>query len=432
MSKYWYRLDNAAMIFPPVSGKQSPNTFCFSATLDEQIDPDILQKSVSEVVKSEDTFRVRLKKGLFWYYLEENTKEPVVLKETPNFMEYIDYRYDDNYLFKVFYHENRISAVFFHVLTDGTGGLYFLKQILYKYLSNKGYKIDTEGLVKPLEVPTLNSESVDDFMQVKSKTKEKKIAEQTAFKLSGTPFKSFGTGIIVGECDIKKVKTIAKFYDTTITGYLCGVYMYALYKAYIENKNKKNKTLAISIPVNIRKIRPSETKRNFSLVVRVAYDFSKPATLDDVVKSCTEQFREKITGEQLDAQIKFNTGAEKNPLMKITPRIIKNLALKIAYAIRGTRQESTNLSNIGMVELPEDMHKHVKKIHFILQASKTTQKNCSVAGFGNKLYISFSRRHIETVAEKYFFQILEDNGIDVVLASNYQEVRRWNTVQFAE
>ena len=38
MSKYWYRLDNAAMIFPPISDKFSPNTFCMSATLKEKVD----------------------------------------------------------------------------------------------------------------------------------------------------------------------------------------------------------------------------------------------------------------------------------------------------------------------------------------------------------------------------------------------------------
>ena len=38
----------------------------------------------------------------------------------------------------------------------------------------------------------------------------------------------------------KIAPNLAKKYDTTITGYLCGVYMYSLYKAYIENKNTKN------------------------------------------------------------------------------------------------------------------------------------------------------------------------------------------------
>ena len=430
-SKYWYRLDNAAMIFPPVSGKTSPNTFAFSATLDEMIDKDILEKSVREVVKSEDTFRVRLKKGIFWYYLEENDKEPIVQEEPQNFMEYIDYRYDDNYLFRVYYLKNKITVVFFHVLTDGTGGLYFLKQIIYTYLKNRGYDIATEGLIKPTEIPTTLEESTDKFMNIEHKSKEKKIAESKALKLSGTPFKVFGTGIIVGECETSKVKELAKKYNTTITGYLCGLYMFSLYKAYIANKVVKDKTICISIPVNIRKRHPSETKRNFSLVVRVSYDFSKPATLDEVIDECTKQLKEKITTEQLDAQIKFNTGAEKNWLMKIVPRFIKTLVLKIAYKVRGTKQESTNLSNIGVVSLPADISKHVRNMYFILQASKTTQKNLSVLGYDDKLYFAFSRRHIECVAEREFFRTLEENGVDVTVDSNYQEVQRWSIVIFA-
>ena len=432
MSKYWLRLDNAAMIFPPVSGKQSPNTFSFSAVLDEPIDKDILQASVNDVIKSEDTFRVRLKKGMFWYYLEENDKLPVVQKEPKNFMEYIDFRYDDNYLFRVYYLDNKITIVYYHVLTDGTGGLYFLKQVIYRYLANKGYDIKTEGLVKPIEIPTLESEVEDKFMSTVSKTKEKKIAEKKAFKLSGTPFKNFGTGIIAGECETEKVKKQAKKYDTTVTGYLCGLYMYSLYKAYLEDKNKKNNTLCISIPVNIRKRHPSETKRNYSLVVRIDYDFSKPASVDDVIKSCTEQLKTKVTTEQLDAQIKFNTGAERNVLMKIVPRWLKTLVLKLAYNIRGNKQESTNLSNIGVVELPADIKEHVKKMYFTLQASKTTQKNMSVIGYEDKLFITFSRRHIENGAERLFFRTLEENEIDVVVYGNYQEVLRWNIVKSAK
>lgn len=424
MSKYWYRLDNAAMIFPPVSGKQSPNTFAFSAVLDEKIDKQILQESVNQVLKSEDTFRVRLKKGVFWYYLEENTKQLQVQEEPMDPMAYIDSRYDDNYLLRVFYRENKITIVYYHVLTDGTGGLYFLKQVLFRYLENKGNKIKTEGLVKPIEIPTLIAEADDTFMSAGIKTKEKKIAEKKAYKLTGTPFKVFGTGLTSAECETQKVKAEAKKYGTTITGYLCGVYMYSLYKAYLENKNRKNNTICVSIPVNIRKKHPSETKRNFSLVVRIDYNFDKPATMDEVINECSKQLKEKITTEQIDAQIKFNTGAEKNWLMKIVPRFIKTMVLKFAYSIRGTKQESTNLSNIGAVELPQDIACHVKQMYFILQASKTTQKNMSVMGFNDKLFITVSRRHVENGAERVFFKTLEERGIDVTVSSNYQEVQK--------
>lgn len=424
MTKNWYRLDNAAMIFPPISDKNSPNTFCLQMTLDHKIDKDILSKSVNEVIKSEDTFRVRLKKGLFWYYLEENEKDPIVQEEPNDLMAFIDTRFDDNYLFRVFYFENRISVVFFHVLTDGTGGLYFLKQIVYRYLLNKGNKIDTEGLVKPVEMPTLNSDSDDTFMSVSRNVKEKKIAEQKAFKVSGTPFKRFGTGLIFAECATDEVKVLAKKYDTTITGYLCAVYLYSIYKAYIEGKNHKNKTVAISIPVNIRKKHPSTTKRNFSLVVRIAYDFSNETSFEEVVKSSAVQLKEKLTTEQLDAQIKTNVGAEKNVLMKIVPRVVKNLALKIAYKIRGVKQETSNFSNLGEVELPSSMAEKVKSVRFVLQASKTTEKNFSLIGYNKKLFFAFSRRHIETDAEKEFFKILSSNGVKVTVSSNNWEVAK--------
>ena len=419
---FWYRLDNAAMIFPPISGEQSPNTFCLSATLDRKIDKDILQKSVNQVLQSEETFRVRLKKGVFWYYLEENDKELIVEEEPPQFMEFVKYYYGSNHLFRVFYHENRISCVFFHALTDGTGGLYFLKQLIYTYLVNCGLKISTEGMVKPLEYPTLNEEKQDKFMNVAQKTKEKKIAETRALQLSGTPFKIFGTGVIVGECDTLKVKEQAKKYNTTITGYLCGVYLYSLYKAYIENKNPKNKNIAISIPVNIRKQHPSSTKRNFTLVARIAYDFSNGANLDDVLKESAKQLKTKLTKEQIDAQIQTNVSIEKNVFMKILPRALKTLALKIAYSIRGVKEESSNLSNLGNIELPADISSHVKDIRFILQASKTTQKNFSVTGYNGKLFLAFSRRHVENAAEKEFFRMLSNAGIDVTVASNYWEV----------
>ncbi len=423
MDKFWFRLDNAAMIFPPISDTRSPNTFCLSATLDENIDKDVLQQAVNSVLASEDTFRVRLKKGFFWFYLEENEKPFVVEEEPPRFMEFIDYRYGNNYLFKVFYRDNRISIVYFHALTDGTGGLYFLKQVIYKYLLLRGYKIETEGMLKPLAVPTLAEEKIDKFMNIDASVKEKKIPEHKALKLTGTTFKIFGTGLIVGECATNKVKEQAKKYGTTITGYLCGLYLYSIYKAYIENKNPKNKLVAISIPVNIRGLHPSETKRNFSLVVRICYDFSKPATLEDVLTETAKQFKQKLTKEQLDAQIKTNTAIEKNVFMKIVPRFIKSLALKIGYHIRGVKQESSNLSNLGKIELPDDVAKHIKELRFILQASKTTQKNFSVVGYNGKLFFAFSRRHAETLAEREFFRLLSANDIDVSIASNNWEVQ---------
>ena len=93
----------------------------------------------------------------------------------------------------------------------------------------------------------------------------------------------------------------------------------------------------------------------------------------------------------------------------------------IKFFVHGL-DESTNLSNIGIVDLPVDIAKHVKKMYLTLQASKTTQKNMSVIGYDGKLFITFSRRHIENGAERMFFRTLVNHNIGVVVSGNYQEV----------
>ncbi len=42
----WRRLDNAAKIFPPTSGKRDPKVFRFACELREPVEPEILQTAL--------------------------------------------------------------------------------------------------------------------------------------------------------------------------------------------------------------------------------------------------------------------------------------------------------------------------------------------------------------------------------------------------
>ncbi|HKM30269.1 MAG TPA: MFS transporter, partial [Bacilli bacterium] len=70
--KKWYRLDNAGKIFPSVSNARRSNLFRLSITLTEEINPVVLQEALNVTIERFATFNVKLKRGLFWYYLEEN------------------------------------------------------------------------------------------------------------------------------------------------------------------------------------------------------------------------------------------------------------------------------------------------------------------------------------------------------------------------
>ncbi len=128
---YWRRLDNSAKIFPISTGKKYSTVFRLSAVLKEKINPNVLEQAVKQALKKYQSFKVRMKPGLFWYYLEQNTKEPIVEEEQDYPCQYIDSKRNNYYLFKVTYFENKINIDIFHSLTDGNSGTTFFKEIIY-------------------------------------------------------------------------------------------------------------------------------------------------------------------------------------------------------------------------------------------------------------------------------------------------------------
>ena len=80
--KNWYPLDNAAKLYPAVSNARRPYQFFFSALMAEEVKKESLELAVNRILARVPTFRTRLKKGIFWYYLEEN-KLPFPVREEP-------------------------------------------------------------------------------------------------------------------------------------------------------------------------------------------------------------------------------------------------------------------------------------------------------------------------------------------------------------
>ena len=67
----WLKLDNAAKIYPAARRKYWTNVFRISVTFRDDIDPAVLQSALDVTVKRFPSVAVRLRTGVFWYYLEE-------------------------------------------------------------------------------------------------------------------------------------------------------------------------------------------------------------------------------------------------------------------------------------------------------------------------------------------------------------------------
>jgi len=78
---YWRRLDNSAKIFPISAGKKYSTVFRLSAILTEIVEPNILKEAVKKALMQYGFFKVRMKDGFFWNYLEYNPKDPIIEKK---------------------------------------------------------------------------------------------------------------------------------------------------------------------------------------------------------------------------------------------------------------------------------------------------------------------------------------------------------------
>ena len=77
----WVKLDNAAKIYPAARRTNWSNLFRQSVTLTENIDVRVLQNALDVTVKRFPYIAARLRKGAFWYYLQQVESAPQISEE---------------------------------------------------------------------------------------------------------------------------------------------------------------------------------------------------------------------------------------------------------------------------------------------------------------------------------------------------------------
>ena len=245
---YWRRLDNSAKIFPIAAGRKYSTVFRLSALMKEKVEHKILFQAVNKALKQYPSFKVRMKAGFFWYYLEYNPKKIVVEEEKDYPCKYIEPRTNNNYLFKVTYFENKINIDIFHSLTDGNSGSMFFKEIIYNYLEllHKDELIEERSTRKIVE-----NNTEDSYIKNYDKKAKGNASSKKAYVLKGKKI-GFGAISVVHEIiDLDSLKKESKKYEATITQYLTAVLIYSIYEANYKKYNYKgNKPIKVCIPVN--------------------------------------------------------------------------------------------------------------------------------------------------------------------------------------
>jgi NRPS condensation-like uncharacterized protein len=418
-SRKWYRLDNAAKIYPVVITIKESHVFRVSMTLKEEVNPEILQKAVEMCQNRFPTFYVKMKPGLFWYYFEPNEKKPIVKPEPAQICQPIVLHENNNYFFTIYYYQKRISLEVFHGLCDGTGAMEFLKAICFQYLVLQGHQLSPEGLVRTIgEVPTF-SETEDSYLRYYTKEKGKPLPTDKSFKIKGTRLAVYGSSVIKGKIDSRAIYQLAKSKNATVTEFLVALLTYSVIQ-FNDPTEMAKRPISICIPVNMRRHFPSETIRNFALFFHTIYRFkSKDVTFDEVLQDIKQSFKERLTKDDLQKKLNLNVGIEKKFIVRIMPLFLKKIMMKFGYHFFGSRPTTVTISNLGVVRLPESMKPYVEEVEFNLGSGGIP--SVAVATYEDYTILSFSRGYYETDLEYHFFKFLTEQGLEVEIQSNLWE-----------
>lgn len=419
----WLRLDNAAKIYPAARRAEWSNVFRVSATLKEDIDKDVLHSALDVTVRRFPSIAVRLRKGVFWYYLEQMSNVPPIRDEYSYPLTKMSKKETRNCAFRVLTYKRRIAVEIFHSLTDGTGAMIFLKSLVAEYIQQKYCThIPAEfGVLGRLEEPS--PEELEDSFQKNAGKINAGRGEKTAYKLSGTPEHNGFLNITCLKVPVEDVLSAAHKYNVTLTTFLCAALMKAIQDIQKEKVpiQSRRKPIKVLIPVNLRKLFPSKTLRNFALYIT-------PEILPKLGEYSFEEICEAVkskmdtdnTRKQMSMKIAANVSSERIMAVRIMPLFIKNLVMKAVYDTVGERKSCLTMSNLGAVKLPDEMKEYVERMDFILGVQATIPYNCGVLSFGDTLYINFIRNVRESELESHFYRALRDMGLSAEVESNLQ------------
>ena len=420
MNKKWFRLDTAALIFPAIARKNWRNSFRMSATLSELVDPEILQQAVGDLKARFPSFYVSLHCGAFWYYLEESSEKVVVEEDYAYPLTLINDKELKKNCMHVLYHQNRIAVEFFHVLTDGRGGITFLSNLIARYLELKeGIEVPKEGLLYDLNEKPLPEELEDSFLKNAAEV-AMSGRESHAYLLHGETESDGFRHLITGILDTKQLLEAARAKGISVTAFLTAVMVQSIMEIQdLETPRRKQKPVKIMIPVDLRLLFGSKTLRNFALVVNPGVDPRYgDYSFEDLCQASHYQLRTLTTRQNMAAMIAANVIPQKIIAVRLAPVFLKNWILDFVYGIRGERCGCLNISNLNELRLPEVMQPFVERVEFIIGTQRNCPHNCSMVSYKGKTYINMIRSIRESELERRFFSHLVELGIAVEIESN--------------
>ncbi len=400
----WYSLDNSAKIYPLTLKPGQMNVFRLSFYMKEHVVPELLQMALNFTIKRFPSFATTVKKGFFWHYLAISQRRYKAKEETRIPCQPLDVARSGSQTFRVLWYRNRISVEFFHILTDGTGGLQFLKALTAEYLKLCGVSSSEDGILKRNEAPN-TEELANAFEQARPMEKGDGFIDKAATQLSGKLSKIKPCQVLHFKMDAAALKTVAKQLDATITAYVLA----KMFLALAEATDGSNGKLSIQVPINLRQYYPSKTLRNFTLFCGVQFAKNEIKKGSELVREVASQLKTKASREAME--VMMNSTRKMVVLLRYFPLALKSLVARKIYGFLSDSIFTTRLSNMGLVHMPEEYAGQIESMDFILGPGILNRVCAAMVSFGNTATLTITKMTTDSTFEEAMYRLFTEDGL---------------------
>ena len=141
-------------------------------------------------------------------------------------------------------------------------------------------------------------------------------------------------------------------------------------------------------------------------------------TLEEVISYAKHFVAMNTDTKELLAKFSYNVSAEKNMLIRLMPLFLKVPVMQSSYFIFGDMNYCSTLSNLGQINLPEEVAQYVTRLDFLLGRQVLKRTMCGCISYNGKTIFNFTRTRLESDVERIFLSTLVEKGLDVFVESN--------------
>ncbi len=397
--------DISSILYLALARKTYCNLYRFTMTMNEEVDPVVLQKAADNIRDRFSVFMCGFETGFFHDTQAVHDVRIQVVKDT-QFLRILSKEEIKRCPARILYAENRLSIEFFHALADGYGAVAYISTLTAEYLKLRyNMEIPLGYPIMDISEETREEEFTDEYFNHCADTSAK-LSKVYAYQLPREKDSDSTIRPTQKVLSMSEIKTMAKNQGVSPTTFLSEIMAESFMKHQL-NHSDSHKPVRIMIPVNLRGFFPNKTFRNFIETIHVTLNKEDMnMSFNERLNQFKDEMKSQLNTEHLGGMIKAHVSLQQSVFFKLIPTKLKYFAFKIGYGFFGESNSTMTFTNLGVVNLPVEMHPYVNKIDCFLSPRAGSPYNCAMIVFKDQIALNFSSFNKNDEVEEAFWQHL--------------------------